>query len=49
MNDILIGGAVVVPIVDRKNVFGRAKSLQNIGYTQWDSDYWNIANWTRQG
>jgi len=48
MNDILIGGAVVVSIVDRKSVFGRAKSLQNIGYTQWDSDYWNIANWTRQ-
>ena len=49
MNDILIQGSVVVPVVDRKNVFGRAKTLQNINFTPWDTDYWNIANWTKQG
>lgn len=48
MNDILIQQAVVVPVVDRKNVFARAKTLQNVNYTPWDTDYWNIANWTRQ-
>ena len=49
MNDILIQGSIVVPIVDRKQVFARAKTLQNINYTPWDTDYWNIANWTKQG
>ncbi len=49
MNDILIQGSVVVPVVDRKAVYGRAKGLQNINYTPWDTDYWNIANWTKQG
>ncbi len=48
MNDILIQGSVVVPVVERKNVNGRVKNLQNINFTPWDSDYWNIANWTKQ-
>jgi peptide/nickel transport system substrate-binding protein len=47
MNDILIQGDVVVPLVDRKSVFGRAKTLKNINYTPWDTDYWNIANWVK--
>jgi len=47
MNDILIQGDVVVPLVDRKSVFGRAKNLKNINYTPWDTDYWNIANWVK--
>jgi peptide/nickel transport system substrate-binding protein len=47
MNDIVIQQAVVVPLVDRKSVFGRAKTLQGINYSPWDSDYWNIANWRK--
>ena len=45
MNDIVIQQAVLVPLVDRKSVFGRTKALQGINYTPWDSDYWNVANW----
>ncbi|HET8629081.1 MAG TPA: hypothetical protein VFL91_16790 [Thermomicrobiales bacterium] len=47
MNDLLIQQAVVVPLVDRKNVYARAKALQNVNFTPWDTDYWNIANWTK--
>jgi peptide/nickel transport system substrate-binding protein len=47
MNDIVIQQAVLVPRVDRKSVFGRAKDLQGISYSPWDSDYWNIANWRK--
>jgi peptide/nickel transport system substrate-binding protein len=47
MNDIVIQQAVLVPLVDRKSVFGRAKDLQGINYSPWDSDYWNIANWRK--
>ncbi len=49
MNDILIQGSIVVPVVDRKNVFALSKTLKNVNVTPWDSDYWNIADWTRQG
>lgn len=48
MNDILMQQFVLIPVVDRKSVFGRTKTLQNLNYTPWDTDYWNIANWTKQ-
>jgi len=48
MNDLVIQNFIHLPIVNRKNVYGRANSLQNINFSTWDVDYWNIANWTRQ-
>ena len=48
MNDLVIQNYVHIPIINRKSVYGRAKALQNINYSTWDVDYWNIANWTRQ-
>jgi len=49
MNDLIVQNYVHISLVNRKSVYGRAKALQNINYTNWDVDYWNIANWTRQG
>ncbi|HEY8599641.1 MAG TPA: peptide ABC transporter substrate-binding protein [Thermomicrobiales bacterium] len=49
MNDLVIQNFIHLSIVNRKSVYGRANSLQNINYSTWDVDYWNIANWTRQG
>ncbi len=49
MNDILIQDIAMIPLVNRKSVFARAKNLQHVNYSQWATDYWNIANWTRQG
>jgi peptide/nickel transport system substrate-binding protein len=49
MNDLIVQNYVHIALVNRKSVYGRAKNLQNINYTNWDVDYWNIANWTRQG
>lgn len=48
MNDLIVQNNVHIALVNRKSVYGRAKNLQNINYTTWDVDYWNIANWTRQ-
>ncbi len=48
MNDLIVKNYVHIPLVNRKSVYGRAKALQNINYSTWDVDYWNIANWTRQ-
>lgn len=47
MNDIVVQNVVHIPLVSAKSVFAHAKNLQNINYTIWDSQYWNIANWTR--
>jgi len=49
MNDLVIQNFIHLPIVNRKSVYGRSNTLQNINYSTWDVDYWNIANWTRQG
>ena len=47
MNDLGVNNFVRIPLINRKTVFGRSKALQNIDYTLWDVQYWNIANWTR--
>ncbi len=49
MNDLIVQNFVHLAIVNRKSVYGRSNTLQNINYSTWDVDYWNIANWTRQG
>jgi peptide/nickel transport system substrate-binding protein len=47
MNDILIADVCMIPLVNRKNTFGRLKNLQNANFSQWAGNYWNIANWMR--
>ncbi len=49
MNDLIVQNYVHIAVINRKSVYGRSKTLQNINYSTWDVDYWNIANWTRQG
>jgi len=49
MNDLIVQNYVHISVVNRKSVYGRAKTLTNINYTNWDVDYWNIANWVKQG
>mgnify|MGYP001066407370 CR=1 FL=1 len=49
MNDLIVKNFVHISVVNRKSVYGRAKNLTGINYSTWDVDYWNIANWTRQG
>ena len=47
MNDLAVNNYVHVPLINRKTVFAHTKALQNINYTLWDVQYWNIANWTK--
>jgi len=47
MNDMVINQYVHIPLVNRKTVFAYNKTIQNINYTLWDVQYWNIANWTK--
>ncbi len=51
LNDILIEDVAVIPIVNRAAaVSGVSTTLQeaNLGTSDWEYDYWNIANWNRK-
>jgi peptide/nickel transport system substrate-binding protein len=48
MNDILIKDVVIIPLIARTSVTsGHATTLQGINPSPWDSEMWNIADWTR--
>ncbi len=49
MNDIAVQDVVHIPLVYPTNAYARARNLQNINFTPWEPQYWNIANWIRQG
>ena len=47
MNDIIVDDVVVIPLVARPQVAsGKAKNLQGTNLTPWDSELWNVADWT---
>ena len=48
MNDLLVTDVVVIPLVARKSpVSGVSKQLKGIKANPWDSEMWNIADWTK--
>ena len=48
-NDILsYEGGAVIPLILRGSVSAFSNSIQNTGpLNGWDSEYWNIAEWTK--
>jgi peptide/nickel transport system substrate-binding protein len=47
MNDILVKDVVIIPLVARSAVnSGRAANLQGVNPSPWDTEVWNIADWT---
>jgi peptide/nickel transport system substrate-binding protein len=48
MNDLVVSNYVTVGLIDRKNVDAKAKTLQGPDVAVFDSNMWNIADWTRQ-
>jgi peptide/nickel transport system substrate-binding protein len=49
LNDMLVSDVVVIPLVARKLVGGKSKLLSGNNYSAWESDLWDIANWTKSG
>ena len=47
MNDMLVQSHVVLPLVDRGRVSAHVLSLGGVEVNAWDSELWNIADWTR--
>jgi peptide/nickel transport system substrate-binding protein len=48
MNDLLIADAAVIPLVHWADVSGLGKDIEGFNPTPWDSETWNIANWSRK-
>lgn len=47
-NDHLIKNVVIIPLVNRTfATSGRSKTLKGVNPTPWDSEMWNIADWSK--
>jgi peptide/nickel transport system substrate-binding protein len=47
MNDMLMQNYVMIPLVHRGSPSAHANSLLGVRMNPWDSELWNIADWTR--
>ena len=44
---MLVQDDVMIPLVHRGDVSAHANSLLGVRMNSWDSELWNIADWTR--
>ncbi|RED13963.1 peptide ABC transporter substrate-binding protein [Pontivivens insulae] len=47
MNDMLMDAGAIIPLIHRGGVSARAASLEGVKMNEWDSELWNIAEWSR--
>ena len=47
MNDMLMQSHVIIPLVNRGRVSGKARDLEGVRINAWDSELWNVADWSR--
>ena len=47
MNDMLMQNYIMLPITHRSDVAARSNTLGGVDMNVWDSQMWNIADWTR--
>ena len=47
MNDMLVQNGAVIPLVYRGSVSAYNNSVSGVDMNAWDSELWNIADWTR--
>jgi peptide/nickel transport system substrate-binding protein len=49
MNDLVIQNIVVIPVVLRPAVAAASNRLKGAEQSGWDSNFWNLENWYREG
>ena len=49
MNDMLMQDYVMIPLVHRGDVSAFNNTLLGVRFNSWDSELWNIADWSRAG
>jgi peptide/nickel transport system substrate-binding protein len=47
MNDLVVNDFVAIPLIDRKRVSAASKALKGPQLIQFETDIWNIADWSR--
>ncbi|MSU89150.1 peptide ABC transporter substrate-binding protein [Rhodobacteraceae bacterium 2CG4] len=47
MNDLLIAAGAFIPLVHRGDVSAHAASIRGVRMNSWDSELWNVEDWTR--
>ena len=47
MNDMLMQAGALIPLVHRGDVSAISNTLMGVRMNSWDSELWNIADWTR--
>jgi peptide/nickel transport system substrate-binding protein len=47
MNDLVVQGGVVVPLLLRNGAPAVSNTLDGVELSTWDSNVWNLANWYR--
>ena len=48
MNDMVVNDAVVIPVINRRWVAATSHKL-SATLSGWDSDFWNLKDWYREG
>lgn len=49
LNDMLVQDDVIVPLIHRSSLSAHANDLSGVRLNSWDSQMWNIADWSRTG
>ena len=47
MNDMIMESGSIIPLIHRGGVSAHANSLEGVKMNEWDSELWNIAEWSR--
>lgn len=47
LNDMIVQSYVMIPLIHRGLVSGAAKTLEGVKINPWDSELWNVADWSR--
>ena len=48
LNDLLVNDGAIIPLVYRGEVAAHSASLNGVKMTSWDSQLWNVADWSRR-
>lgn len=48
MNDILSNEGALIPLIHRGDVSAHSVTIEGVRMNSWDSELWNVADWTRK-
>jgi peptide/nickel transport system substrate-binding protein len=49
LNDMLVQDTIIIPLIHRGSLSAHANTLSGVLLNSWDTQMWNVADWTRVG